>query len=525
MNSVRFDRESLSRAGKWLECNRAAFADRIESALASGDWASKGVPLELRRGWIRILLAKLAEDCQTEKADGFGQGFSKALQSLWPVRSDDMVHFPALLELLSGFILQIGGIPPAERGGQETPGIGGLLPVLELLNRAAASTRERWQGLVLERQQKDRQLIEELNIVKNDLQNQLNSIYQIVKEFPIGVADCDEALDVLHWNPMAVVLTGFQPSDILKKKFLEILHGPSQKLFLEKLGTESRGRIHMHLRIRLKEGGTFAALVTVRVLKKPYLGKISFVILFQEVGEKSKFTSQVKRIDRLTTISRLTSAMMHDIRNPLNTIGLNAELLESRLVKDHGSIKAEAQDLIDKIQRQVHQLSQSLNHYLAYTHLTELHMQPENISTHLSDMLEDVRYEATIKKIQVRFQKPRTPFWILADWLQLKRVFTNLIQNAFEVLGPSGCIVISVRRRQTRLLIQIQDNGPGIDPNHLKKIFEPFFTTKATGEGLGLFISREIVEAHRGRMNVHSVPDQGTCFTISLPLWNPGENP
>jgi signal transduction histidine kinase len=324
---------------------------------------------------------------------------------------------------------------------------------------------------------------------------------------------------------MAVILTGFQPSDILRKKFLEILHSPSQKLFLEKLGTESRSRIHMHLRIRLKEGGTFAALVTVRVLKKAYLGKISFVILFQEVGEKSKFTSQVKRIDRLTTISRLTSAMMHDIRNPLNTIGLNAELLESRLLKDHGSIQAEAQDLIDKIQRQVHQLSQSLNHYLAYTHLTELHMQPENISTHLSDMLEDVRYEATVKKIQLRFQKPRTPFWILADWLQLKRVFTNLIQNSFEVLGPAGCIVISIRRRQKRLIIQIRDNGPGIDPNHLKKIFEPFFTTKPTGEGLGLFISREIVEAHRGRMAVQSVPDQGTCFTISLPLWNPGDHP
>jgi signal transduction histidine kinase len=107
----------------------------------------------------------------------------------------------------------------------------------------------------------------------------------------------------------------------------------------------------------------------------------------------------------------------------------------------------------------------------------------------------------------------------------LKRVFTNLIQNSFEVLGPAGCIVISIRRRQKRLIIQIRDNGPGIDPNHLKKIFEPFFTTKPTGEGLGLFISREIVEAHRGRMAVQSVPDQGTCFTISLPLWNPGDHP
>ncbi|MBN1893300.1 PAS domain S-box protein [bacterium] len=524
MNSDGFDRELLDRAGQWLERHKEALADRIASAGESADSASN-IPIEMRRDWIRTLAAKLAEDCRTEKAGDFGQGFNKALQALWPVQSGDMAHFPALLGLLSGFMLQVGRIPLDEIGSKGAPVTISLLPVLELLNRASSVTRERWLGWVLERQQKDRQLIEELSIVKNDLQSQLNAIYQIVKEFPIGVADCDEALNVLHWNPMAVVLTGFQPSDILKKKFQEILHGPSQKLFLEKLSTESRGRIHMHLRIRLKEGGTFAALVSVRVFRKAYLGKICFVILFQEVGEKSKFSSQVKRIDKLTTISRLTSAMMHDIRNPLNTIGLNTELLESMLMKDHGSIKPEAQDLIDKIQRQVHQLSQSLNHYLAYTHLTELHMQPENISIHLTDMLEDVRYEASVKKVQVRFQKPRTPFWILADWLQLKRVFTNLIQNAFEVLGPSGCIAISIRRRRKRLLVQIRDNGPGIDPNHLKKIFEPFFTTKPAGEGLGLFISREIVEAHRGRMTVRSDPDQGTCFTISLPLWNPGENP
>ncbi|MBC7187812.1 MAG: PAS domain-containing protein [Calditrichaeota bacterium] len=396
-----------------------------------------------------------------------------------------------------------------------------------LLQRAFDTTliflSEWWGKVYQELRAKDHQLINELKIVKNDLQRQLDVIYQIIKEYPLGVADCDADLHVLHWNPMAARLTGFAPGDILKKNILELFHGQSREVFLREIRSERRRRHNLQLRIYRKGGDYFPAMVSIARLRQPSIGNVYYIISFQELGEQVRFASRIRQIDRLTAISRLTSAMMHDIRNPLNNIGLHVELLERLLESGPNGVNPEVSELTRKIQGQIQQLSDSLNHYLAYTHLADLNMVPVELVGLVDGWVQDAAYEAALRKVRVHFRRPSWSCWVMADWVQLRRVFANIFTNALQVLNGRGDVWITMRRRGKRVLVAIRDNGPGIESEHLKRVFEPFFTTKESGVGLGLFVSREIVAAHGGRITCSSKVGQGALFSVSLPQVEQGE--
>jgi len=121
---------------------------------------------------------------------------------------------------------------------------------------------------------------------------------------------------------------------------------------------------------------------------------------------------------------------------------------------------------------------------------------------------------------------------IESDHHQLSQVFTNLVANAFEALGGTGRITISVVAATIEadpafagihpptpaVLVEVADNGPGVPADLIDRIFNPFFTTKVTGTGLGLAIVRKIVDAHDGRIDVSSTPETGTRFRVTLPV-------
>ncbi len=398
-----------------------------------------------------------------------------------------------------------------------------------LLQRAFDTTliflSEWWGKVYQELRAKDQQLINELKIVKNDLQRQLDVIYQIIKEYPLGVADCDADLNVLHWNPMAARLTGFAPAEILKKNILELFHGQSREVFLREIRSGKGRRHNLQLYIYRKSGDYLPAMVSIAGLKQPSLGNVYYIISFQELDEQVRFASRIRQIDRLAAISRLTSAMMHDIRNPLNNIGLHVELLERLLAQNPNGLSPEVSELTRKIHGQIQQLTDSLNHYLAYTHLAELNMVPVELVGQIAAWAQDAAYEAAIRKVRVHFTRPSWSCTVMADWVQLRRVFVNIFANALEVLNGSGDVWIFLRKRGKRVIVSIRDNGPGIDAENLKKVFEPFFTTKGGGVGLGLFVSREIVAAHGGRITCRSAPGRGALFSVSLPQVRQGGVP
>jgi len=386
-----------------------------------------------------------------------------------------------------------------------------------ILDKTIVSLNEWWEHEQQKQHLDDLIVVEELKIVKNDLQQQLNTIYQILKESPIGIVGCDDEFNVQIWNSMATKLTGFQQADILRKSFLDLLNAESRQQFLEKVNSEKRLINRFRLKIKSREGTEFRAIISLSRIKFMTNNRVKHVISFLDLKNDQTIRSQYRKINQLSGIARLASAIMHDIRNPINSLGLNLEVLE-QLIEPAQSANPLIEEILQKVYRQIGLLSQSLNQYLQYSRLIELSFEPLEITTQLANLITELRHEYISKNIVLKFRKPEREQWVSGDWFQLRRALVNIIQNATEILGAEGIIQLAASQKNGKLLIRIIDNGPGIESERLKKIFEPYYSTKKTGTGLGLFIVREIVHSHHGRIYCTSKPGAGARFTISLPV-------
>jgi PAS domain S-box-containing protein len=363
---------------------------------------------------------------------------------------------------------------------------------------------------------RDNNIIENLKIVKNDLQKQLDLTYQLIKNSPIAMAGCDFDLNVKLWNPIAENLTGYKQPDIIGKSILNIFTAPSQIVIKSQLSLALHRRMRINLNFQTKEGGIFNGFVLIKKLKAEMKQKIHYIINFVDLSKDEKLKSQLEKIEQLSAIARLSDAMMHDIRNPINSLALNIDVL-TQLLSERSTEIPNISEIIDKINRQISNLTHNLHRYVGYSRITELKLESIDIREPIDELILDIRHRLVSRHIKIRYHRSNTAQMIKGDWNQLIRVVENLINNAIDSIEDKGNIDVFVRKRNKKVNISIEDDGQGIKSENLQNVFKPYFTTKDKGSGLGLFIVREIVRAHHGRVYCTSSDDQGTRFTVSIP--------
>ena len=364
---------------------------------------------------------------------------------------------------------------------------------------------------------KDKELIQKLKIVKNDLQVQLNLMYQFIKSSPVGLAGCDDQLKVQFWNPMAVRMTGYEQSFIIGKNFDKILSVRSREVFRKKISHREQSRVRrLKLNIKTKTGGNFHSLISINPVSSGEPVPIRYVISFTDLSIEEIMQTQVRKIDQLSALARLADAIMHDIRNPISALALNIDVLTG-ILEENRLTSAGMEKVLEKINRQIGELTRNLNQYVGYSGITELQMEPFDLNELMDELVLDTRVQGSVRNISLTYKKSRKDLTIYGDWRQLVRAFRNLINNALEAVGKKGRIDIATRVSNGNIHFSVIDNGPGIPPENIHSIYQPYFTTKQNGTGLGLFIVREIVREHRGKIYCTSKPGFGTRFTISLP--------
>ncbi|HNW59185.1 MAG TPA: ATP-binding protein [bacterium] len=393
-----------------------------------------------------------------------------------------------------------------------------------LYDHALISLSHFWGEEYQQLHQRDQNLIRELKIVKDGLQRQLNLTYQLLQQSPLGVIAVNSDLLVQHWNPMAARLTGYEPPDILDRSVMTLFTASSQQMLAKKFASTRGYHANLEVYIQRKQGAIFPALLSLGRIAEGQQPRFRYILNFQDISERAAFQSSVQRLNQLSALSRLSSAIMHDIRNPLNSIGLNTELIEQALESRREGSEARIADLVQATKRQLLQLRSNLDHYLTYTHLSHLKVESFDLGRELAQLVQETRLEAAFQAVALHYSCAATACPVMGDWIQLRRVFVNLITNAMEATGARGIIRVRLIRRGRRLSISVADNGPGIEPEIERSLFTPFFTTKKSGAGLGLFICREIILAHHGRISVVSHRGKGTRFTVSLPLYTHPEN-
>jgi signal transduction histidine kinase/HAMP domain-containing protein len=239
------------------------------------------------------------------------------------------------------------------------------------------------------------------------------------------------------------------------------------------------------------------------------------LIVAEEVTEELRTKSRLIQSERLAAIGRMAAHVTHEVRNPLTSIGLNVELLEEEL-RNAGP---EAMEILRAIHREIEHLTAITEEYLRVARLPNPQLEPEDLGDIARDTVDFLRPELAAAGVELEIDAaPGLPLTAI-DEAQIRQVLINLLKNAREAMPHGGRVRVEVSAREGGISVRIADQGTGMTPDQRRRIFDLFYTTKASGTGLGLPLSQQIVVAHGGVIRCESAPDQGTVFELWFPVY------
>lgn len=229
---------------------------------------------------------------------------------------------------------------------------------------------------------------------------------------------------------------------------------------------------------------------------------------------------ELAHASRLAIAGELTASIAHEINQPLAAILANAEAAELMLKSGrHGP--DDLQCILADIRRDDMRASEVISRLRTLLARHAIARQPFELNEAVALGCEMLRAEARRRSVTLQLQASAAPVRIVGDSIQIQQVLINLILNAMDATGDlpeeRRRIVVSVTEQAAEVHVAVADRGHGIAPEHVPKLFDSFFSTKHRGMGLGLSITRSIVEAHGGRIRVKSTPGAGTVFHVELP--------
>lgn len=246
-------------------------------------------------------------------------------------------------------------------------------------------------------------------------------------------------------------------------------------------------------------------------------------------GSLLKYQNDLKRMTRLAALSRFASVISHEIKNPLNSMNINMQILKRIIYKEDIPIDRKVKYL-NVLSSEISRINELVNNFLTIA-------RPPELSFHLTDIHQILDEVAIVQEghaftqgVKIIRNYSNGQILGMFDYNQLKQVFHNIIVNAIDAMKEGGKLYVSTKliqkkRRQNLsegengyIQIKFTDTGIGISRNALKDVFEFYYTTKPTGTGLGLAIAKQIVEGHQGKIFIESKEGIGTSVSIELPI-------
>jgi signal transduction histidine kinase len=221
--------------------------------------------------------------------------------------------------------------------------------------------------------------------------------------------------------------------------------------------------------------------------------------------------------ERMATVGRLSLKVAHEVRNPISAIELNAEMLQDIVSARAGTDMDEAAGLVTSIRDQVNTLDALTEEYLAFARFPKAHFEEESVNQLVQELADFIRPVAQRQGLTMRVETDPAVPMLEIDRTLLRQAILNLVKNGLEALSRGGELTIGSRATERGVEVFVADTGPGIPAEVGDRLFEQFFTTKPQGSGLGLSISRQIIEEHGGELTWANRPGGGAMFTILLP--------
>ncbi|MEB0075494.1 ATP-binding protein [Pseudomonas sp. CCI3.2] len=409
------------------------------------------------------------------------------------------------------------------------------------------------QGLAEETRHSNRKLELEVQVrskIEKKLTGFQNYLNSIIDSMPSALIALDEQLYVTQWNQEASALSGTPLDEALNQPIF--LAFPPMKAFLPKI----KHTVERHIVTKIERVTWVKDDVAhhYALTFYPLTGGAGrgVVIRIDDITQRLSLEDMMVQSEKMLSVGGLAAGMAHEINNPLGAILHNVQNIRRRLSPElpknveqaeqagiklesvnHYLLSREVPQLLDGIQQAGARAAKIVSHMLNFSRLSNRKMAPCDLPALIDQAVEIASndFDLTIgfdfkgQAITRQFDPNLGPVPGTAN--ELEQVLLNLLKNAAQAIhqrvddSEPGRIVLRTRLNPPWAEIQVEDNGIGMPENVRKRTFEPFFTTKEIGQGTGLGLSVSyfiITSNHKGQMEVHSTPGQGTCFTLRLPL-------
>ncbi|HET7437055.1 MAG TPA: ATP-binding protein [Thermoanaerobaculia bacterium] len=329
---------------------------------------------------------------------------------------------------------------------------------------------------------------------QEDLRHERDRLQTLLENITAAVVVLDGAMHVAATNVAARKLFG--------------LHSDDSGARFEPPFDEIRDFVAGHIARRIESQEIQLDGRTFRVSIVPLPDSDEEMLIAEDVTE-------ILRSNRLEAWSEMARQIAHEIKNPLTPIQLTAEHLRAVAERNDPRLPQVVETAVENILRQVVTLRETSKEFSDYASLRQLHRAPIKLRA-LLDQLAAGYAQSQERGIDFRAEiDPSTPATFIGDERMVRGAIANLIENAFQA-APGGRVRLAARGVDSQVVITVEDNGPGVEPELLPKIFDPYFSTKSTGTGLGLAIARKAVEEHGGTIRAENA-EPGLRVIIELP--------
>jgi two-component system sensor kinase FixL len=370
--------------------------------------------------------------------------------------------------------------------------------------------------------------------VNADLARREAHLRSILETVPDAMVVIDEAGLIRDFSQAAERLFGWKPEEVFGRNVSILMPSPyaeEHDSYLERYYRTGERRIIGVGRVvvgQRRDGSTFPmelAVGEMRISDKRYFtGFVRDLTERQDTEARmQELQSELVHVSRLTALGEMASALAHEINQPLSAI--TNYLKGSKILLNKDEIPRErVSDALERASAEALRAGEIIRRLREFVARGETERNVESLSKLIEEASALALVGAKQHGVRVDMRFDRGADRVLVDKVQIQQVVLNLIRNGIDAMEDSARKKLSIsttREDQNRALVQVSDTGSGIDAEALQRLFQPFFTTKAAGMGVGLSISRTIIEAHGGHLRARNAESGGAVFEFTLPIFSP----
>jgi two-component system sensor kinase FixL len=341
-----------------------------------------------------------------------------------------------------------------------------------------------------------------------------------------GIVCIDESGRILSFNPAAARLFGYSPKEVIGQSIGVLMpepHRSEHEHYLRnylKTGHAKIIGIGRQVEGRRKDGSIFPLELGVTEIETN--GRRLFIVITHDLSEQRRFEARLRELhaDRLDLVEHMTVGLAHELKQPLTAINAYLNLLRRRLKEPQFSAHT-VEDMLDKVTQQVFRVSEIVDTTRQFSARGAIEKKP----LHLNDVVRTAcEFTDAIAKqagVSTTVRLDAKNDLVMINKVQIQQVVVNLKRNAIEAMHDCNKreMIVSTRRGEgDTIRVDVADTGPGLAEAVRSRLFEPFTTTKPQGLGVGLSISRSIIEEHHGKLWAEDNPAGGTTFSFVLPV-------